>query len=56
MHKSELVLEDEMHRAFEIQIDHQILARRPVRLLIHEKKTCQQVDFTIPAEHRTKIK
>ena len=36
---------------------HLILARKPNLILINKKKrTCHQVDFAIPADHRIKIK
>ena len=60
MHKPESVLKNETHKLlldFEIQTDHQILARRP-DLMIQQikKRTCQIVDFSVPADHRVKLK
>ena len=67
MHKLESLLENKshkIHKKFEIQMDHQISARRPDRFLINKKKkvrkkegkrTCYLVDFGIPADHRVKI-
>ena len=43
-------------RDFEIQADHQILARRPVLINNNEKKTCQLVDYIFPADHREKMR
>ena len=59
-HKPESVLENETHKIlwdFEIQTDHLITARRPDLVLINKKKrTCQIVDFAVPADHRVKLK
>ena len=42
---------------FEIEKDHLISARGPDLVLIDKKKrTCHLVDFTIPMDHRVKIK
>ena len=42
---------------FEIQIDHQITARRPDLVIINKKKrTCQIVDFVVLDDHRVKLK
>ena len=60
MHKPESVLENETHKIlwdYEIQTDHLIPARRPDLVLINKKKrTCQLVDFAVPADHRVKLK
>ena len=63
MHKPKPVLENETHRIlwdFEVQTDHLIPARRPDLELINKKKkkkkTCQLVDFAVPADHRVKLK
>ena len=59
MYKPKSVLEDETHKTlcnFEIQMDHQILARKPYLGLIDNKKgTCCSVDFIVLADHRVKI-
>ena len=58
--KSESVIENEIHKIFwdfEIQMAHQIPARTLDLVLINKKKrTCHLVAFTIPADHRMKIK
>ena len=42
---------------FEIQTDHLIPARRRDLMLINKKKkTCHQVDFAVPSDHRMKMK
>ena len=42
---------------FNIQTDHLIPARRPDLIIINKKKrTCKIVDFTVPADHRIKLK
>ena len=61
MHNPTSVLENEMHKllwGFEIQTDHLISARRPDLIIINKKKksTFRIVDFTVPANHRVKIK
>ena len=61
MHKPEFILENKTHRIVwdsEIQMDHQILARRPDLVLINKKKreTCHLVGFAVPVEHREKAK
>ena len=60
MHKLESVQENETLKNlgdFEIQVDHLILARRPVLELITKKKRfCYQVDFAALTDHRVKIK
>ena len=60
MYKPESDLKNEIHiilRDFEIQTDHLISARRPGRVLINKKKRiCNLVDFSVPMDHRVKIK
>ena len=61
MHNPESVWENETHKLlwdFEIQIDHLILARQPELIIIIKKKkrTCQIVDFAVPADNRVKLK
>ena len=60
MHNSEPVLENviqKVFRDFEIQTDHLISARWSDLLIVNrKKKTCQIVDFAIPADHRIKLK
>ena len=60
MHKPENVLENETHKiiwGFEIITDHPIPAGRPDLVLINKKeRTCQLVDFAVPADHRVKMK
>ena len=42
---------------FEIQTDHLTSARRPDLLIIDKKeRTCRIVNFTVPADHRVKLK
>ena len=41
---------------FEIQTNHLISARRPELIIVNEKKSYRIVDFTIPADHRVKLK
>ena len=42
---------------FEIKTDHLIPARRPDLVLINKKeRTCQLVDFAVPANHWVKLK
>ena len=52
--------ENEMHKLlwdFKIQMDHLNSARRPNLVIINKKKrTCQRVDFSVPADHRIKLK
>ena len=54
------VLENEIHRilrAFEIQTDHLIWARRPDQVIIHRKmRTGWIVDFAILADLKVKLK
>ena len=60
MHNPESILENEIHKIlwpFKIQMDHQISAKRPDQVIVYNKKrTCQIVDFAIPADHRVKLK
>ena len=68
MHNQESVLVKETHKIlwdFEIQIDDQILARRPDLVIVNvkrlkkekkKKRTCRIGDFVIPADHRVKLK
>ena len=61
MHNPAPVLENATHKLlwdFNIQMDHIILARRPDLIIINKKKkrTCKIVDFTVPADHRIKLK
>ncbi|MUZ80509.1 hypothetical protein GLN52_23935 [Shigella flexneri] len=59
-HKPEPVLENERHNILwdiEIQTDKLITARRPDMIIVNKKeKTCQIVDFAVPADHRVKLK
>ena len=54
------VLENNTHKLpwdFDIHTDHLISARRPDLIIITKKKrTCKIVDFTVPADHRIKLK
>ena len=64
MHNLVPVLENDTHKLlwdFAIQMDHLISARIPDFIIINKKKKkkkkiCQIVDFTIPADHRIKLK
>ena len=60
MHNPAPVLENDSHkllREFNIQMDHQILARRPDLIIINKKKRiCKIVDFAVPADHRINLK
>ena len=60
MHKKESVQENELHKLlwdFEIQMNHPILVIKPDLVLINKKKrTCNWVDFAVPAGHRVKMK
>ena len=65
MHNLESVLVKEMHKIlcdFEIQSDHLISARQPNLVIVKKKKrkkkkrTCQIVDFAVPADHMIKLK
>ena len=59
MHNLESVLENKMHKFlwyFEIQLDHLILVRRPDLVIVNKKqRTCQIVDFAVPADHKAKM-
>ena len=50
--KTDKILSD-----FEVQADHLISARRPNLVIVNKKKkkTCQIVDFAIPADSRIKM-
>ena len=56
--KPESVLENEMHKilwGLEIQTDHSIPVRRTEQVLMNNnKRTCQIVNFVVPAEWRQK--
>ena len=56
----ESVLENETPKLlceFEIQMDHQISARRPDLVIVNKiKRTCRIVDFAVLADHRVKLK
>ena len=42
---------------FDIQTEHLISARRPDLIIINiKKRTCKIVNFSIPADHRIKLK
>ena len=65
MHNPEFVPENETHKIlwdFEKQTDHLISARRPDLEIVNKKKkrererTCQIVDFAVPADYRVKPK
>ena len=60
MHNPAPVLENKSHKIlwdFEIHTDHLISARRPDLIIINNKKrTCKIVNFTVPADHRIKLK
>ena len=62
MHKTEIVLMNETHEIlnnFDIKADQLILTRRPDLVIISnnkKKRTCRIVDFTVPMDHRVKIK
>ena len=60
MHNPAPVLENNTHKLlwdFGIHTDHLISARRPDLIIINKKKrTCKIVDFTVPADHRIKLK
>ena len=49
-----------VHWDFDTQTDHLISARRPDLIMIKKKKkenrTCNIVDFAVPADHRVKLK
>ena len=58
MHHPAPVLENNTYKLvwdFDIHTDHLISARRPDQIIINKKKkkrTCQIVDFVVPADHR----
>ena len=60
MHNPAVVLENDTHKLlwdFNIQTDHLISTRRPDLIVINKKKrTCKIVDFSVPADHRIKLK
>ena len=60
MHNPPPVLKNDTHklsRDFDIQTDHLIPARRPDLIIISKKKKiCKIVDFSVPANHRIKLK
>ena len=60
MNNTEYVPENETHELlwdFEIPTDHPISARRPDLIIINTKKrTCRIVNFSVPADHRVKLK
>ena len=62
MHNPASVLQNETHKLhwdFDIQKDHRISARRSDLIIINsnnKKRTCRFVDFTVPADHRVKLK
>ena len=60
MYKPKSVLENETHKIlwdFEIKTDNLIPARRTNLELINKtERTCQLVDFAVPADHRVKLK
>ena len=64
MHNQAPVLENDSHKLqwdFDIQTDDLISARRPDLIIINnnnnkKKKICKIFDFTVPADHRIKLK
>ena len=60
MHNPAPVLENNTHKLlwdFDIHTDHLISARSPDLIIINKKKkNCKIVDFTVPADHRIKLK
>ena len=60
MHNPNSVLENDTHKLlwdFELQADHLITTRRPDLIIIHKKeRICWIVDFSVPADHRVKLK
>ena len=59
MHNTESVLENEIQTpmGFEIQTDRLISVRRPDFIIINKKeRTFRIVKFTVPADHRVKLK
>ena len=46
-----------IHWDFEIPTDHLILARlQDLEIINKKKRTCQILDFAVPADHRIKLK
>ena len=59
IHKSESVLENATHKilfGFKKQTDRLIPSKRPDLELINKKKNCLIMDFTVPENHRVKMK
>ena len=60
MHNPAHILENDTHKLrldFDIHIDHLISARRPNLIIINKKKRiCKIVDFTLPGDHKIKLK
>ena len=53
------VLENETYKLlwdFKIQIDHLISARRSALIIMKKKRTCEIMDFAVPADLRVKLK
>ena len=63
MHNSASVLKNNIHKLlcdFDIQTDHRISTKRPDLIIINKERkkerTCNIVDFPVPANHRIKLK
>ena len=59
MHNLKSVLENETHElfcGFEIQTDYIILTRQLQPVIVNKKENLSIMDFTIPADHRVKLK
>ena len=60
MHNPAAVLENDTQKFLwdiDIQTDNLISARKPDLIIINKKKrNCKIVDFTVPADHRIKLK
>ena len=60
MHNPASILENDSHKLLsdlDIQMDHQNSARRPDLMILKKKKRiCEIVDFSVPADHRIKLK
>ena len=60
MHNPAAVLENETFKLlwdFEIQTDHQVLARQPDFIIIDKKeRTLKIMDFAVSVNHRVKLK
>ena len=59
MHHPAPVLENDTHKLlwdFDIHTDHLNSSRRPDLIINKKKRTCKIVDFTVPADHRIKLK